>query len=687
MNPDNRVAMENDKARVDARVKVTGAAKFTADVQPKGMIYAAFLRFPYGSGELIEADIDAAKKVPGVIEVEVTVPRKAGYVGANIGYVCGNTRRAVQDGLAALKPKYRKGEARSHAADFSEGPAKPSADDQARLDAIFAKGAAVVEATYSTQVQTHSALETHGGVVDHRGESAEVWGSTQGTFAYLDGIAGACELDASKVVVHNEFVGGGFGAKFGPDAEGTLAAKLSKKHQLPCRVMLNRYEEHLDSGNRPGSIQHMKIAAAKDGKLLGGSIHVEGVVGYRKGGGEATNPALYEFGDVVSSSSEILLTAGRPRAFRAPGWPQGVFAVESMMDELAAKLGMDPVAFRLLNEKSARRRKQLEEGAEIFGWNRRKPDGTWPGVVKHGFGVAGAEWPTWPTKAGADIDVFRSGKVEVRAGVQDIGTGTTTVVADVAAFELGIPREMIVPRVGNSTFPEGPGSGGSQVTRSIAPAIMDAATQIREQLTELVEEKWGGAKASYDKGVFTEKGGSRTLKWEDACSLMSGQKLSARGRIKQEFIREGNSDGVQFFEVAVDTETGVVRVVKVVAIQSVGRAVNRLMLENQICGGVTQGISYALFEDRWLDGPTGGMVNPNLEFYKIAGAKDIPEIIPIIDATADDTGVRPVGEPCTIPCAGAIANAVANAIGARVRSIPITPQRVLEALATKGARS
>ncbi len=689
MSPDNRVTWENDKPRVDVRAKVTGAAKYTADVQLENMLHAGFLRFPLGAGELVEADVEAAKKVKGVVEVSVTVPKAAAYCGARMGYVVAETREAVEDALAALKPRFRAGLARTEPDREWKGPAAVSASEQASLDAMFGEAAAVVEATYRTQVQTHSALETHGGVVAAGKDSAEAWGSTQATFTYQDGLAGPLGMDASKIHVHNEFVGGGFGAKFGPDAEGTLAARMSKKHGRPCRVMLTRKEEHLDAGNRPGSIQYMKIAASKAGRILGGRIHIAGIVGHEKGGGEATNPALYDFGKVVETGEELTLTAGRPRAFRAPGWPQGVFAVESMMDELAAALAMDPVEFRLVNERSQRRRKQLEQGRTLIGWDRRKGDGTWPGRVKHGFGCGGAEWPLWPTQCGAEIDVFRNGKVEVRSGVQDIGTGTFTVVADTAAEVLGIPRETITARVGDSDFPQGPGSGGSMVTRSVVPAVMDAARQARDTIAGLAAVEWGidSTKVAIADGIVSESGGTRTMTWEKACGLMTAQKSTHLGSIKQDLLGKGSSDGVQFVEVAVDTETGIVRVVKVVAIHCCGRPVNRLTCENQICGGVIQGISFALFEDRRLDRVTGGMVNPNLEAYKIVGSREVPEIIPVIDAGPEDTGARSLGEPVTIPTAGAIANAVANALGVRVRELPITPARVLRALAAKEGRA
>lgn len=686
MRPDNNVALENKRSRVDVRPKVVGAAKFAADQYPRGILFAQFIRFPFGAGRIKSADLDAARATAGVLEIELDTKKNYAYPGDRMGQVVGESPDAIDDAIAALNLKYYLDTPRTDPQRDYSGPPEPDAEQVQQLDTIFKSAAAVVEATYTTQVQTHSSLETHGGVVDHRGDSAEAWGSSQGTFAYLNGLANPTGLDASKILVHCEYVGGGFGAKFDPGPEGTLAARTSKKYKRPCRYMLDRREEHLDTGNRPGSIQYMKIAVAKDGAILGGRIHCASVVGFQPGGGGVKNPALYEFHDVVRTEEDLVLNSGRPRAFRAPGWPQAVFAVESMMDELAAAVSMDPIAFRKKNETSDRRRSQLDRAAELIGWNRRKPDGSGAGRVKTGFGVGGAMWPTWPTECQAEVDIYRNGKVEVRSGVQDIGTGTFTVVTDVAADQLQIDRDRITGKVGLSSYPEGPASGGSVTARSVAPAVRDAAKQALDGLIAAVAREWriDSTKVEYKKSVFSEKGGSRTLSWEKACPLMTSEKISARGKLREEYKGKGTSDGVQIAEVEVDTETGIVRVKKIVVVQACGTPVNRLTAENQICGGTIQGISFALFEDRILNAATGAMVNPNLEFYKIAGPVDVPEIVPVLDRRDEDTGVYPLGEPATIPTAGAIANAVANAIGVRVRSLPITPRRVLEALERKG---
>lgn len=681
MNPANDVALENERPRVDIRQKITGAARYTADQQPARMIFAKAVRFPYGAGKVVSADVEAAKKVKGVLEVEVDMEEVAEYPGAPIGHIVAESRAAIEDAEEALALKFERTAPKTDPVALHKAPESPQGG-------VFEGAAAVVEGTWRTQVQTHSCLEPHGSVVDHRGASAEVWGSTQTTFGHLDGMKGPTGLDASQIVVHCEYVGGGFGSKFGIGREGDLAARMSKKYQRPCKAMLDRSEEHLDGGNRPGSIQYIKLAADKDGKLLGGRMDLVSIVGHgRGGGGVAGLGDVYDLGAIEETESEINLNFAKPRAFRAPGWPQAVFALEGALDALAAKLGMDPIAFRIKNDKSQRRKeRQYRVGADLIGWKDRKPDGTATGRVRRGFGMGSALWPTWPTKCGAQADIFRSGRVEVRVGVQDIGTGTFTLVTDVAAHELGIDRDLVTGRVGDSRFPAGPGSGGSQVSRSAAPATVNAVRDALDQLKASVASEWkiDKEKVKYGKGTFSTEDGAKKLEWAKACALLADEKVTGNGRTETGTEGSGTSDCVQFAEVEVDTETGIVRVKKIVAVHAAGVVVNRLTFENQICGGVIQGISYALFENVRLDPKTGAMVNADFIGYKIAGSKDIPEIVPVLDVEPGDTGVRPIGEPSTIPTAAAIANAVSNAIGARIMELPITPQRVLAALESKG---
>jgi xanthine dehydrogenase YagR molybdenum-binding subunit len=686
---DNRVAYENDALRLDIVEKVTGAARYTTDYYLEGMLWAGYIRCPYGKAELVSFDKDAALAVPGVLEVEVT-KREGNFPGDRLGHICAESRHAYNEAMAALAPKFKAEAPRTDPMREMTPLNKvdpPGNTDKAEMALDDAE--AVHEATYRTQVQTHCCLEPHIGVVDFKGDHALAYGSTQGTFSFRNELTGVLGLSNDEVEFHCEYVGGGFGSKFGAGAEGQLAARMSKKYKRPCRVGLSRKEEQLDSGNRPGSVQIAKIGAYADGRLAGGRVHVAGVVGPTGGGGGATNPSRYRFGEVARSSEDVHLNAGYPRAMRAPGHPQGMFAVEMMMDELAAKLGMDPLEFRLTNDPHDTRREMLKAGAEMIGWDSRTDNGAGDGPVKRGLGVAVGDWGNGGGGATVIVEVHRDGTVIAKSGSQDIGTGFRTMLGDCVLHQMGLPRQWIKVKVGSSTLPPGPASGGSVTSRFVAPKALGAAEKAKQAVIKLVADEWqtdvGGI--SIEDGVV--RNGAREMAWDEACRLITDDHLSFSESEDGEF-RKGstNSDAVQFAEVEVDTETGIIRVKKIVALQDVGQAVNRHMVENQITGAVIQGLSFALFEDRILDPTLGAMVNPNMEMYKIAGPMEVPEIVPVIWVSREDAPVNSLGEPPVIPTPGAIGCAVLNAIGTPVRQMPLTPARVLDAIAgTEGGRA
>lgn len=686
-NKDNSVALENQGTRLDIVEKVTGRAKYATDHYPPNLLWAAYIRCPYGKARLKSSDEATAKKVAGVLEV--VIDKKAGrYPGDRLGFVCAESRQALEEALAALDLRFDV-DRPATSLDAEKKPLEELAapDNAAAAEAALASAAQVVEQTYETQVQVHCCLEPHAILVDYREGEATGFVSTQATFACRGQLAEALQLPPNKVQVHCEYVGGGFGSKFGIGPEGALAARMSRKHRRPCRVVCDRKAEMTDTGMRPGSMQYMKIGIDGQGKLVGGRVHTWGSVGPTGGGGGVRNPSRYRFGTVARSHQDVNLNSGFPAAMRAPGHPQAMFAIEMMMDELAAKAQMDPVEFRLRNDENATRREMLKVGAEMIGWKDRKPDGTSPGPIKRGFGVGVADWGNGRGEATVTVNIYRDGTVEALSGSQDIGTGFRTLLADCVRSQIGeIPRKLVVARVGDSTLPPGPASGGSVTSRLVAPKAFNAAEQAKQALFKLVAGEWGLSDAS---GLKVADGqivaGDKSIAWDKACKLISGDRISVTSSEDGPFWKQPTeSEAVQFVDLTVDVETGIIRVKRIVALQEVGLPVNRSALENQITGAVIQGLSFCLFEDRILNRQNGAMVNANMDFYKIAGPMDVPEIVPVIWRSRPDSGVNSVGEPPVIPTPGAIGCAVANAIGRRVRTMPITPARVLEALSRDG---
>jgi xanthine dehydrogenase YagR molybdenum-binding subunit len=682
-------SMNDDASRLDALAKVTGSAKYGRDVYPANALFIAFVRCPYGSATLEACDTDAAKAVPGVVEADVS-KRQGNYHGATVGHVAADSPLSLRRGMAALACRWkRKGDAVTTIEQGIDAEPEVPIDAKSMLEQA---GERTLDAVYSTEVQTHSSLETHGACVDHKGDSAVVYVSTQGTSSARDGLDEALGLPASKFEVVCEYVGGGFGSKLnGAGKEGMLAAKIAAKYKRPAYLFVNRAEEHLDTGNRPSSRTHVRVAFEADGTIKGGHIQTWGGVGPNRGGGGVNVPSgRYRLGQITTAHADVSLNAGMPRAFRAPGHPQGAFPEELMLDEVAARCGLDPLTLRLRLIKADAIREMAEMGAKLIGWDKRPAMGSQTGAIRRGMGMGVTSWGRFPAAVEAEVIINRDGSVEARTGTQDIGTGQRTVVGIVTADAIGVPLEAVTVRIGRSTLPAGPGSGGSVTTVNSAPAFMEAGKDAASQLLELVAARTGtpAGELSIADGEV-RRGGAKVLGWKEACSLIPDA-ITGKGRNNQRTVAAdkstGTSGGAQFVDLDVDVETGVIKVHRIVAVQACGRVVSRKLAESQVIGGVIQGLSYALFEERVLDRQTGAMVNPNLEWYKIAGPGDMPLIEPVMWAKDKETaGPRPLGEPPTIPTAGAIACAVFNAIGTPVRSLPITPGKVLAAIAKAAA--
>jgi len=323
--------------------------------------------------------------------------------------------------------------------------------------------------------------------------------------------------------------------------------------------------------------------------------------------------------------------------------------------------------------------------AERFGWSKRHVTGDpTPGPIKRGMGCAANRWGGGGQGTKAHCEINPDGSVVMRCGTQDIGVGTKTIVAMITAETLGIPMALVRAEIGDSNYPFSGGSGGSTTAPGVSPAIRVTSGKALDELKAKVAPTLGVEAATLVAGngrIHVKGDPSKGLAWKDACKLLGLQPLSIDGEWERGLSASGTS-GVQFAEVEVDIETGVTKVARVTCVQDCGLVVDELTAESQCIGGIIGGVNYALFEDRILDRVTGHMVNPNMEWYHIAGSSDIPKI-DIKLMNQPERGVIGIGEPPTISTAAAVANAVANAIGTRIRSIPITPEKVITALAER----
>jgi xanthine dehydrogenase YagR molybdenum-binding subunit len=432
--------------------------------------------------------------------------------------------------------------------------------------------------------------------------------------------------------------------------------------------MLPRFDEALAFGNLPSSCQKSKLGAKSDGKLHAFELDSYGTAGIGSGGSTAGGgggtdfpaPYIYKIPNTRARQSGVAINAGSARAFRAPGNPTASFGMESIMDELAVKLSMDPVELRLKNDTLRFAKKSINSARNGLVGNKNIKNRAVATAPSRPASVARRHLGRRAAGTHADAQSVRTAASRFVAAPRT-GTGPKTVIALIAADLLGQKPEHIVVRVGDTRYPSSGRSGGSSTTPSVAPAIHNVCTNALEEL----QKKTGVADA-------------RGEHWLEACKKLGVDPLHVSGEW-QEGLSSGGAGGVQFAEVEVDTETGFVKVKKITCVQDGGMIMSKLTCESQVNGGIIMGIGYALYEERIMDRTSGVVLNPNLETYKIPALGDIPEI-DIVLLDIPENGPIGIGEPVTIPTASAIANAVANAIGVRVGSLPITPARVLEAL-------
>lgn len=723
--------------RYDGPAKAMGTGKYTADVHLPGMLYARMVDATIPHGRILSIDTTAAEKLPGVRAVHVIehvygvaelrdpkleAPSRypvVRYAGQPIAGIAAVSQQVANDAAKLVKVEYGtmpfvvdRSDARAEDAPVVfPGPADaagsagggggpkgvpqkgnvhgPQRKNTGDTQKGFAEADVIVEGEYFTQVQTHSALETHGFVVDWKPEEVTVYASTQGTSSVRNEFADVFKLPKSKVRVITEYMGGGFGAKFGAGNEGVVAANLSRKANAPVKLMLDRRQEHMVS-NRPDSHQKLKIGAKHDGTLTAIELTSYGTAGVGTGAGTA-GPAtnMYKCPNILTEEYDVFINAGPGAAFRAPGHPQGCFAFEQTIDDLAVKLNMDPLALREKIDESPARKAERQVILERTNWRNRMPAGSDAGPVKRGMGIAQSVWYRFVSmNSSCEVRVSRDGSVELMSAVQDLGTGTKTMLAVVVAEEFGIPPSSVVIRIGDTRYPIGPDSGGSVTTGSISPAVRNAAYQAKQKLFAAVASKLGTTPdnlAVQNGRVIFKNDAARSFTLKQVTAKLPTDEISAQATRVAEYSKERLTyGGVDYVELAVDTETGRVHIEKVFGAHDCGRPINPTGIISQINGGILQGISYALFEQRIMDRSAGYMLNANLENYKILGAREVPEIeIALVEnyIAQSSTDAAGIGESAgIITLAAAIGNAFYNATGVRMRKIPMTPANVLTVL-------
>jgi len=716
--------------RIDGRAKVTGAARFTVDVRLPGMLFARVLRSPHAHARILGVNMRAAADSLGVRAVHVVTEAGNGvlqtvhYRGAPIAAVAAATRAQAEAALALIKVRYAPlhfvvdlDEARqtyspavfeatlASSPGFSRstnvwGPVRDPFASGSRGNVAdgLAEADFIIDGQFRTQVQTHCCLEPHAIVADWQPNRLTVYTSTQNVRGVRDELAETFGLEQRAVRVISEFMGGGFGSKLSAGDYAFLAVELSRKAGAPVSLVYDRHEEQISGGNRPGTAQLVRMGAKRDGTVTAITVLAFGTAGTEMGAGVGNfAQSLYSCPNFEMVQYDVLTNAGPGCAMRAPGNVQGAFAVEQMIDELAERLEFDPLALRDRIDPSLVRREQRRIGGDRIGWNSRHPAGAEVGTIKCGLGVAQSFWPgIVDTSSSCEVQIERDGSVVLRSGVQDLGTGTRTVLAQVVAEECGLRAEDITVLIGDSDFPAGQSSGGSKMTGSITPAARNAAHKAMRALAAVIAPKLDATVddlVTKNGRIFVRGTKERAMSFRDAAAFLSEPIRTISGRpadyggyrLTREAggLAQADIGGVQFASVEVDTETGIVRVKRVVAVHDCGRPINPLQVESQIHGGIIMGLGFALFEERTLDRGTGSMLNADLEQYKIPGIADVPEIDVVLlenyhaQSSTDACGVA---EPATIPTAAAIANAVYNAIGFRVRSLPMKPATILATL-------
>ena len=730
---------ETAPPRIEARDKVTGKAKYTVDIHHEEQLEGLIVRSPMAHGRINGLDLAPARAMPGVKAVisllgDDSIVR---YVGEPIAAIAAKNRKTAREAAAAIiirseqlpsavgldaarkpdAPAVFARSSRRKAANVSEGSPAPapwrnnvrgpsaafSHKTKLARSAIAAAADAndplLVKEVFRTSGQSHTCLEPHATVARFDGDRLTLHVSTQAVFHLMELVAKRYKLDRDKVRVIADHVGGGFGSKAILGIDTIAAIELARAAKAPVRVALDRHEELSVTGHRPGTEIDITLLPSHDGHLRALSLTAwsdngAGINSTIAALARLIYPAeaksLTDF-DVVSN-----LPPGAP--FRGPGGPPMAFALEQAVDEAALRMNTDPIALRRRWDTDPNRQRLYEWAAGLEAWRNARPSTEKSGRYRRGVGVASGYW-LYLWQPGSKVDLaIEGGRLVASTAIQDIGTGSRTVLANTIAHEFGLEPHEIEVRIGDSNLPEGPGSGGSRTTASVVPPALLAVRKLKDAIERHAARRpvpgsnapWreliaasGDIKVSATRpedGRQTAPGIRSPLKEAGFMGAVFGWMLR---RFSNLAVGAGVPSSVQVIEVEVDTWLGHVRVLNVHTGIAVGKIAAPAPARNQAAGAIVQGIGYALYEAREVDSVRGDILTAGLEDYRIPGIADTPDIHVHFDEAGFDHvlgGSVGIGEVATVPTSPAIANAIRNAIGVRANALPIRPDRLVALL-------
>ncbi|MGZ8426379.1 MAG: xanthine dehydrogenase family protein molybdopterin-binding subunit [Candidatus Binatia bacterium] len=718
--------------RIDAYERVTGQAQYTGDIQLPGMLYARVLRSPHPHARILSIDTSKAEKLPGVKAIvhheNAKVPWSSGghthqrfifnnpvrFVGDAVAAVAATDRHIAEDALKLIEVKYEK---LPHVLDPNEAlkPDAPKIAPQGNLsvgkgsfsapieetwgdiEQGFKEADRVFEDTYITKHVNNAQMERRVSLAKWDAGKLTVFASTQGVSNARTDIAKDFNLPLSKVRIVCKYMGGGFGNKNQAQDYDYMAAVLAKAAGQPVKLEFTREDDYIGMHGRWSSEQRYKIGVKKDGTITAVSLDaVTNMGAYRKQSGNLSGTDFYQIPNFRKHIKPVHTNSVVAANYRAPAYPQSVFGFASFLDQIAHEMAINPVDMFMRNRIQKYKSKipftsnYLEqciiEGSKQIGWQEKwHKAGAMGGQKKHGIGMALGGYPFRPGPGAATIRLNPDGTAHVLVGVTDIGTGAKSTMAIIAAESLGIPLNQIQLTNGDTDVtPYSVGESGSRTTPFTGPAVIAAAEDVRRQIFNLAA---GQLKVKAEE--LDLRNSEVFVKADPAQKLPLARVVSRAGEIIGRATTnpsfkdvEGKSFSAHFAEVEVDAITGHVKITRYVAAHDSGTIINRLPAESQIKGGVTQGIGMAFSEELIIDKLTGIPINPNYRDAKVPTHLEVPEVEVIFIEHADPFGPfggKVVGEPPITAAVATIANAIFNATGKRIKELPITPDKILQA--------